>query len=608
MADIKRACPRGEVRAETSMDSEQFKPRPQAPTNFRKHSELREALNSCRHAFLGVGLFSGLINLLYLTGPLFMLEVYDRVLPSRSVPTLVGLVGVVGVIFAFQGFLDLIRGRMFSRIGAALDERLSQRVFNALVRLPLKGRSSGDGLQPLRDLDQVRSFLSGGGPLALFDLPWMPLYLAMCFLFHFLIGTAALFGAAVLIIVTILTEMLTRRPLREAAGFSISRSTIAGACRRNTEAVQAMGMGPQMTDAWGKSNSAYMTSQQRASDVASGFGALSKVLRLMLQSGVLGLGAYLVLNQEATAGIIIASSILVSRALQPVELAIANWRGFLGARQSWRRLNELLTALPAGELPLPLPRPKKSLSVEAISIVPPGTQRLVVQDMSFRLSSGQGLGIIGPSASGKSSLARAIVGVWVPVRGKVRYDGAALEQWSPEMLGRHVGYLPQDVELFDGTVAQNVSRFEGEPDPDKIIAAAQTAGVHDIILRLPEGYETRIGEGGAALSGGQRQLLGLARALYSDPFLVVLDEPNSNLDAEGEKALTEAIRGVRSRGGIIIVIAHRPSAVVAVDQLLVMADGRMKALGPKEEILSQINRPSLVPTAPLKIVAEGSGS
>jgi PrtD family type I secretion system ABC transporter len=576
-----------------------------APRNGGSRSELKKALASCRHAFIGVGLFSGLINLLYLTGPLFMLEIYDRVIPSRSIPTLIGLIVLAAVLFAFMGVLDLIRGRMFNRIAGALDQRLGQRVFSTLVVLPLKTRSTGEGLQPLRDLDQVRSFLSSGGPLALFDLPWMPIYVAVCFLFHFMIGVAALLGAALLISVTLATEVLTRRPSREAVRFAMARNALAEAGRHNSEVLQAMGMGPRITETWAKANADYMASQQRASDVASGFGALSKILRLMLQSGVLGLGAYLVLHQEATAGIIIASSILVARALAPVELAVANWRGFVGARQSWRRLNELLVAFPASEPPLPLPKPKASLSVEGISLAPPGVQKTVVHDMSFRLVSGQALGIIGPSASGKSSLARAIVGAWRPFRGKVRLDGAALEQWSSEMLGRHIGYLPQDVELFDGTVAQNISRFEDDADPAMIISAAEAAGVHELILRLPDGYETQIGEGGAALSGGQRQLVALARALYGEPFLVVLDEPNSNLDAEGEKALTAAIRGVRARRGIVIIIAHRPSAIIAIDQVLVMADGRKQMLGPKDEVLARINQPAIAPATPLKVVSDG---
>ena len=360
------------------------------------------------------------------------------------------------------------------------------------------------------------------------------------------------------------------------------------ASRRNAEIVQALGMAGAMSARFGAANKKYLHSQRRAADRAGMLAALSRVMRLMLQSAVLGLGAYLVINQEATAGVIIASSILMSRALAPVELAIANWKGFVAARQARRRLSELLTALPERRPPLQLPRPENSLAVEAVSASPPGEQRLVVQDVNFALKSGDGLGIIGPSASGKTSLARLIVGVWQPVRGKVRLDGAALDQWSLFSLGRNIGYLPQDVELFDGTIAENISRFDAEADDDVIIAAARTAGVHELIIRLPEGYETKIGERGAALSAGQRQRVALARALYRDPFLVVLDEPNSNLDSDGEEALTQAISGVRSRGGIVIVIAHRANAIAAMDQVLVLSQGRQQAFGPRDEILRQI--------------------
>ena len=355
-----------------------------------------------------------------------------------------------------------------------------------------------------------------------------------------------------------------------------------------------------------------MTSQQRAADVAGGLGALSKVLRMLLQSAVLGLGAYLVINQQATAGIIIASSILTSRALAPVELSIANWKGFMAARQSWRRLKELLNMLPAEAEPMALPSPSKVLSVENVGVLPPGTTKLVVQDISFRLEAGNGLGIIGPSASGKSSLARIIVGAWTPLRGKVRLDGASLEQWSSESLGRHVGYLPQDVELFAGTVRQNIARFEPTPDPKEVIKAAQGAGVHELILRLPDGYETEIGEGGQALSAGQRQRIGLARALYGSPFLVVLDEPNSNLDAEGEDALTRAILSVRARGGIAVVIAHRQNVLAAVDHMLVMAEGKARSFGPKDEVLGKLGnrvaRPAVLRASATLAIARGSGS
>jgi ATP-binding cassette subfamily C protein len=374
-----------------------------------------------------------------------------------------------------------------------------------------------------------------------------------------------------------------------------------------------------MGKVWGEANAKYLSSQRQTSDVAGGLGAISKVLRFALQSGVLGLGAYLVIQQQATAGIIIASSIIVARALAPVELAIANWRGFVGARHSWRRLSDLLIGTDQGSVPMSLPAPKTNLVVENVIASPPGTQRIVVQDVSFMLKAGQGLGVIGPSASGKSSLARLIVGVWLPARGKVRLDGAAIDQWSPVELGPHIGYLPQDVELFAGTVAQNIARFEPDAPSDAVIEASQAAGVHDMIVRLPEGYDTQIGESGAVLSAGQRQRIALARALYRDPFLIVLDEPNSNLDSDGDKALTQAIMGARARGAIVIVVAHRPSALAGVDQVLAMMNGRAHALGPRDEVLAKLFNPPAAPPPPaaapaaaaaggLRLVGEAGGT
>jgi ATP-binding cassette subfamily C protein len=525
-----------------------------------------------------------------------MLEVYDRVLPSRSVPTLVALTAIAAGLYAFQGLLDLIRARILARIGMSIDQALHSRVYDAILGVPLKTRAQGDGLQPLRDLDQIRSFMSGAGPTALFDLPWMPLYIAICFAFHFWIGVAAAGGAILLVSLTLLTEHKTREPARETVARAIARNALAEAGRRNAEVVHAMGMSGRLASRWSEANSRYMETQQRTADVAGGLGAISKVLRMLLQSAVLGTGAYLVINQEATAGIIIASSILTSRALAPVELAIAHWKGFVGARQSWRRLSELLRVMPQREDTMALPPPAGVLSVEAASVVPPGMQRAVVQDATFTLDAGHALGIIGPSASGKSSLARLLVGVWLPVRGKVRLDGAAVEQWHPVALGAHIGYLPQDVELFAGTVADNIARFARNADPTAVIAAAKAANIHELILRLPDGYETQIGEGGTSLSAGQRQRIALARALFGDPFLVVLDEPNSNLDAEGEQALTRAILGVRARRGIAVVIAHRPSALAGCDLVLVMSDSRVQAFGPKDEVLAKVlQRPAAWP-------------
>jgi PrtD family type I secretion system ABC transporter len=574
---------------------------------LRASNELRGSLSACRKAFLGVGLVSGMINLLYLTGSFFMLQIYDRVLPSRSVQTLVGLAILAATLYAFQGILDVIRGRIIVRIGAFLDENVSGRVYDTIIRLPLKTKTAGDGLQPLRDLDQLRGFLSGGGPLALFDLPWMPVYLGICFIFHVWIGVAALVGALILVALTISTELRTRGPMKEAIGFASQRNVLAEAARRNAEVLQAMGMATRSAGRWGEANAKYMNAQRRASDVAGGLGAISKVLRMLLQSAVLGIGAYLVIQQEATAGIIIASSILTSRALAPVELAIANWKGFVAARHGWRRLSELLHKLPREDESMALPQPRAQLSVENIAVNPPGEQKVILVDIAFALKAGQGLGIIGPTASGKSSLARALVGVWHPARGKVRLDGAALEQWSAEELGRHIGYLPQDVELFAGTIAENIARFEPDANPDSIIAAAKAANVHELILRLPDGYETEIGENGQALSAGQRQRLALARALYKDPFLVVLDEPNSNLDAEGETALTQAILGIRARGGIAVVVAHRPSALAGVDIVLVMGNGRAQSFGPKDEVMRKLRQPAQLAQPP-KVASSASGA
>ena len=570
-----------------------------------RRSELGDALRACRGAFVGVGVMSCMINLLYLTGSLFMLEVYDRVLPSRSVPTLVGLAILAGGLYMAQGVLDLIRVRILGRIGTALDESLNSRVFDTIVRLPLTAGARNEGLQPLRDLDNIRSFLSGMGPGAFFDLPWLPFYLAICFAFHVMIGLTALVGAIILVTLTIVTEFMSRRPAREALGLAARRNDLAATSRRNAEVLVAMGMSGRLNKRWSEANQNYLAGNQRASDVSGGLGAIAKVMRMTLQSAVLAVGAYLVIHQEATAGIIIAGSILSARALAPVDLAIAHWKGFVAARQSWHRLNRLLESLPAQTAQTVLQNPSSRLAVEAVSIAPPGEQRIVVQDVTFALEAGNGLGVIGPSGSGKSSLVRALVGVWQPFRGKVRLDGAALDQWSSDVLGRHVGYLPQDVELFAGSVAQNICRFDPEARSEAIIAAAKEAGVHQMIIKMRDGYDTQIGEQGAALSAGQAQRVALARALYGDPFLIVLDEPNSNLDTEGDEALTRAVRAARERGAIVVVVAHRPVGIEAVDMLLVLKDGRMHAFGPKDTVLGQVLQRVAPPAPAIKVVSEG---
>jgi PrtD family type I secretion system ABC transporter len=567
-------------------------------------SEIATFLVSCRRIFWSLATFSGLSNILMLTGSVFMLQVYDRVLPGRSIPTLIALMALAMMLYVFQGGLDLVRNRISVRVGRYLDETLGLRVFDAMVRLPLKTRGDGDGLQPLRDLDQVRSFLASGGPAALFDLPWMPVYLGICFLFHFWIGVTALMGALVLVAITILTETRTRGPTKAFARFAVSRSSLAAEGRRNAEVLQAMGMRRQAALRWRESNQKYLAAHEAASDVAGGLGGMSKIFRAILQSLVLAVGAYLVINQESTAGIIIAGSILTARALAPVELAIANWKGFVGARQSGQRLDQLLKLLPREEEPLALPPPTEVLTVDQIHVTAPGSEKLILNDVSFRLWSGQGLGIIGPSGSGKSSLARALVGVWPQLRGRIKIDNASLEQWSSEALGRHVGYLPQDVELFDGSIAINIARFDPKATAAAVLEAARAAGAHDLILSFADGYGTKVGEGGMALSAGQRQRIGLARAFYGNPFLVVLDEPTSNLDSDGEEAFTEAIFSVRRRGGIVVVIAHRPKALDGVDHVLVIAEGRVQSFGRKEDVLTKVLRTP----APLKVVAHSQGA
>ena len=553
----------------------------------------KSLLHGAGKALFGVAVFSALINLLYLTGSFYMLQVYDRVIPSRSVETLIALSILAGMLFAGQGALDIYRTRILVRVGRAIEERLSPRVFSIIGQLPLVGRANL-GLQPMRDLDNVRTFFANGGPAAFFDLPWAPFYIGVCFLFHPAMGLVALSGALLLAFLAGLAEIFTRRPVADTATQSVLRNNFAEAARRNAEVVSALGMGARMRDRWMKASQSYLDGHQRASDISTGFGGISKMARMALQSGTLGVGALLVIKGEATGGVIIAGSILAARALAPIELVIAHYKSFVSARQSWHRLKDLLTAFPETPAQLGLPRPTDVFSVENLAVSPPGSSRPVVFGVTFELKAGAGLGIIGPSASGKSCLARALVGVWKPARGSVRMDGASLDQWSPEALGEHIGYLPQDIELFDGTIAENIARFDPKATDEAIIRAAEQAGVHAMIVNLPKGYETQIGQAGVMLSGGQRQRIGLARALYGAPFLLVLDEPNSNLDAVGDQALSQAILDFRARGGIAILIAHRPSALEVVEQVLVLANGEVKAMGSKDQVLRPMAR-----TAPM---------
>ncbi len=527
------------------------------------------------------------VNILALTGSFFMLQVYDRVIPGRSLPTLVGLGIITLTLFAFLGLLELLRSLVLARLGQSVDERFGPIVFRSFATAPSRRSVEENGLQPMRDIDTVRGFLSGPGPTALFDLPWMPFYLGLCFLFHVWIGVVALAGALVLVGLTIIAEIRTRAPTRAAAGIALERTALAEATRRNAETVASMGFSRRLEERWSAINLRYRQTQFRTTSITVSLSTLSRVVRLVLQSGVLAVGAVLVIRQEATGGIMIASSILISRALAPVELAIGQWRGFAAARQSWTRLVRLSEADRVGDPDVRLPAPTKGLKVENLHLSAPGATVPLLRGVSFEAKAGEAIGIVGPSASGKSSLARGLVGIWAARAGAVRLDDASLSQWEPEALGAHIGYLPQEIGLFEGTIAENIARFDPSASSEAVISAAKAAGIYEMIVRMPAGFDTVIGEEGATLSAGQRQRLALARALYGDPFLVVLDEPNANLDAEGDAALTRAIAGVRERGGVAIVIAHRPSALAGVDKVMVLADGQMRGFGPKEEVLGQ---------------------
>ncbi len=557
------------------------------------------AARRSRVLYIAIGLFTAVINLLALSGSMYMLQVYDRVIPSRSIPTLVGLSILMIGLYVISGVLDLIRVRLLSRVAARFDQDLREPVYQAILLLPLKQRAGADALQPMRDLDTIRAYLSSLGPTAIFDIPSIPLYLAIIFILHPLLGILATAGAIVLVALNFLAEMRTRKPGLDAAASSGARHRFAETSRRNAESIRALGMSERMAKAWTKVTTKHLDDHLAASDVAGSLSSVAKVFRMVLQSALLGLGAYVVVKGEATGGVMIAASIMASRALAPIETAIAYSKGLQASRQARERLKKLLTAMPNEQSAMALPAPVASLAVQGIWIGAPGDPKPILQGVSFELPAGAAVGVIGPSASGKSTLARALVGLWAPMpqRGSIRLDGAALDQWAPDDLGRHIGYLPQDIELFEGTIAENIARFDPDATSDAILKAAKIAGVHELVLQLPAGYGTRIGEGGATLSAGQRQRIALARALYGDPFLVVLDEPNSNLDSPGEAALAAAILTVRKRKGIVVVIAHRVSVLAGVNFALAMANGQVRAFGPRDEVLKKVTAPPQ-PTAP----------
>lgn len=562
------------------------------PAQKPTRSEVTAVLLASRAAFASTAVFSCLVNILMLTGPLFMLQVYDRVLTSGSVPTLVALIGIVTALYAYYGFLEYLRARILVRIGRRVEEGLRDRVFDSMAEHALR-RSQGIGGQPIADLAAVRQFLSGQGPFAFLDMPWVPVYLTVIFLMHWVLGVAALLAAFVIFILAYWSEQATRGPLAEANAAIVKSSIMTDESRRNSEALHSLGMRGAIRKKWADMQQVALDHQTIANDVGGSLAAASRVLRLMVQSGVLALGAYLALQHEISAGAMIAASIIMGRALAPVEQAVASWQQFLGFRKALERLKNILASVPVVANRMKLPQPKGKLEVENLIVQMPGAEKPVLQGITFTVEPGKGIGVIGPTGAGKSTLARALVGVMPITRGTVRLDGATHDQRDIDEAGKLIGYLPQDIQLFDGTAAQNIARFDVNADPAKIVEAAQLANVHDLIMRLPKGYDTPLGENGARLSAGQRQRLALARALFGDPVLFVLDEPNSNLDAEGEAALDRAIRVSMARGASVVVIAHRPSALASIQQILVLSEGRTVALGPRDEILKKVlNQPA----------------
>ncbi|MTW20209.1 type I secretion system permease/ATPase [Allochromatium palmeri] len=561
--------------------------------NHRPDDELRSALKANRDSFLFAGFFSLFINLLMLTPAIYMLQVYDRVLASSSESTLIMLTLLVIGLFAVMGLLEVMRSRILVRTSARLDLQLNPRLFGAMFDAKLRdGR--GAGAQPIEDLTNLRQFLTGNGLFAFFDVPWMPVYIAVLFFMHPWLGWFAIVGAIILFALALANELITRQPLGKANGLAIGARGYLSGNLRNAEALEAMGMLPRVHQRWFERHREVLRLQALASDRAAFLSNASKVLRITLQSLILGLGAYLVIQQQFTAGTMIAGSIIMGRALAPIDQLIGGWKGFLAARSAYKRLHDLLLSIPERPRYMSLPAPDGRITLEGVLAAPPGSNLPVLRGVQFEIAPGEIVGVIGPSAAGKSSLARVLLGVWPVAAGKVRLSGADINHWNRDELGPHIGYLPQDIELFDGTVSENIARF-GEIDPERVVAAAQRAQVHEMILRLPKGYDTPIGDAGAVLSGGQRQRIGLARAMYGDPVLVVLDEPNSNLDDQGESALVRAIAQLKAEGTTVVIITHRPSILGSVDKILVMREGQVEMFGPRDQVLAQFARPTAVP-------------
>lgn len=560
-----------------------MKPKFQIPQN-----EISQALLSFKSAFRTVGVFSAIINLLMLVPSIYMLQVYDRVLPSRNETTLWMLTLLMLGLYVFMAALEFVRSFVLVRVGARLDMQLNKRVYTAAFEHNLR-RGAGNAGQALQDLTNIRQFVTGNALFAFFDAPWFPIYLIVIFFFEPSLGVFALLGTAILVALAYINEKVSKKPLAEANTMAIASSNLATNNLRNAEVIESMGMLPNLMHRWFKMHGRFLQLQGEASEKAGVVSAVTKFVQVSLQSLVLGYGALLAVEGKITPGMMIAASILMGRALSPVQLVISVWKQWSSTRSAYQRLSELLAANPPRQAGMSLPKPKGVVSVEGVTAAPPGAQVPVIKALTFAIQPGDALGVIGPSGSGKSTLARLLVGVWPAAGGKVRLDGADIYQWNKDELGPHIGYLPQDVELFGGTVSENIARF-GEVDSEKVIDAAKRASVHDMILHFPKGYDTVLGDGGAGLSGGQKQRIGLARAMYDDPSLLVLDEPNSNLDDVGEQALVAAMMDMRRRGKSIVLITHRTSVLGVTNKLLLLRDGVAQAFGPTNEVLAALSK------------------
>ncbi|WP_336275049.1 type I secretion system permease/ATPase [Vreelandella indica] len=574
-------------------------------------TDLQRALKACKGSFLSVGFFSMFVNLLMLVPPLYMLQVYDRVLSTQSVDTLVMLTLVVVFLFMIMGGLELVRSRILVRVGNKLDTTINERLYGAMFRRSLVAQG-GQSAQPLSDLTSLRQFLTGNGLFAFFDAPWVPVYLGVLFIFHPWLGVFATCAGIILLGLAIANEKATKKLLAEANSEHIQAQNLANSNLRNAEVLHAMGMLPGIMGRWSKRHHEFLSKQSQASDRAGALTNTSKVLRLLFQSLILGLGAFLVLQGEMTPGMMIAGSILMGRALAPIDQMIGGWKGFVSARGAYERLNELLTQIPGEERKMSLPAPQGVVALEGVAAAPPGSRMATIRGINFSVPKGEHVGIIGPSAAGKSTLARVLLGIWPSQVGDVRLDGGVITQYNRDEIGPYIGYLPQDIELFDGTISENIARF-GNIDPQKVVDAAKKAGVHEMILELSNGYDTVISSNSGALSGGQRQRVGLARALYGNPVLVVLDEPNANLDEAGERALAMSIAQLKAEGATLFVISHRTSVLKNMDKLLVMKEGQVSMFGPRDQVLAQFAKKpreqvSQQSTARLSAISGGRGN